>query len=249
VRSSQGAFQRAPERRRSYLARPYAKLEWLGFSMNHILRLCSPIAFAASAAACDSSVVPTGATQPVSTVARTIAVLADSLAISPSRSEGFPAVLQQRLEASQLPWTVTNHGVRGDTTAGGLRRIDGVLAQRPAILILALGANDGLRGVDVTTISRNVNEMIVRARKSGAEVLLCGMETLPVHGWNYTLAFHRIFPSLAREHDIALVPFLLAGVALNPEMNGDDLVHPNAAGARHIAATLWPYLEALVRTP
>jgi acyl-CoA thioesterase-1 len=116
-------------------------------------------------------------------------------------------------------------------------------------LILALGANDGLRGVDVTTIGRNLNEMIVRARKQGIEVLLCGMETPPLRGWSYTLAFHRIFPTLANEHDVPLVPFLLTGVALNPEMNGDDLIHPNAAGARMIAATLWPYLQALIRTP
>jgi acyl-CoA thioesterase I len=221
-----------------------------GFSMNHILRLCSPIAFAASAAACDSTVVPTSATQPGSiAVVQRIAVLADSLAISPSRNEGFPAVLQNRVNDAELPWTVVNHGVRGDTTAGGLRRIDSVLADRPSILILALGANDGLRGVEVTTIARNLNEMIVRARKKGVEVLLCGMETPPLRGWNYTLAFHRIFPTLANEHDVPLVPFLLAGVALNPEMNGDDLIHPNAAGARQIAATLWPYLEALIRTP
>jgi acyl-CoA thioesterase-1 len=221
-----------------------------GFSMNHILRLCSPIAFAASAAACDSTVVPTSATQPVSRgVVQHIAVLADSLAISPSRNEGFPAVLQNRFDEAELRWTVVNHGVRGDTTAGGLRRIDSVLAARPSILILALGANDGLRGVDVTTIGRNLNEMIVRARKQGIEVLLCGMETPPLRGWSYTLAFHRIFPTLANEHDVPLVPFLLTGVALNPEMNGDDLIHPNAAGARMIAATLWPYLQALIRTP
>lgn len=176
-----------------------------------------------------------------------LTVLGDSLAVSPSREEGFPAVLQNRVDKARLDWVVTNAGVRGDTTAGGLRRLDDVLNQRPQILLVALGANDGLRGLDTSTISKNLSQIISRAKKRGVEVVLAGMETPPLHGWNYTLAFHNVFPVLAREHDVPLIPFLLAGVALDPEMNGQDMIHPNAAGARRIAATLWPILEPLMK--
>lgn len=177
-----------------------------------------------------------------------IAVLGDSLAISPSRAEGFPAVLQSRLESRRLSWTVTNFGARGDTTTGGLRRLEEVLNVEPDILIVALGANDGLRGVPLATITSNLSAIIERAQARGVKVLLCGMETLPINGWNYTMQFHHLFPDLARKYDVPLVPFLLTTVALNPEMNGDDLIHPNAAGARQIAETIWPYLEPLVAT-
>jgi acyl-CoA thioesterase I len=182
----------------------------------------------------------------VVTVKSKIAVLGDSLAVSPSRDDSFPAVLEDRIDDADLPWEVVNFGVRGDTTTGGLRRLEDVLRQNPAILVLALGANDGLRGVETTTISRNLSEIIARAKARGIRVLLCGMETPPLRGWNYTVAFHNIFPGLAREHDVPLVPFLLAGVALDPEMNMEDMIHPNKAGAKRIADTVWPYLEKLL---
>ena len=155
-------------------------------------------------------------------------------------------MLEDRLEEKALPWKVSNFGVRGDTTAGGLRRLDEVLQSNPAVLVLALGANDGLRGVETTTISRNLSEIIARVKARGIQVLLCGMETPPLRGWNYTVAFHNMYPGLAREHDVPLVPFLLAGVALDPEMNLEDMIHPNKAGARRIAETVWPFLEPLL---
>jgi acyl-CoA thioesterase I len=194
--------------------------------------------------ACSGPTTPSEA-NPV--VVNRIAVLGDSLAVSPSKAESFPAVLEERIEKARLPWKVTNAGVRGDTTTGGLRRLDDVLSENPAILILALGANDGLRGVDTATISKNLSEIIRRAKARGVRVLLCGMETPPLRGWAYTLAFHRIFPALAREHDVPLVPFLLAGVALDPEMNMEDMIHPNPAGAKRIADTIWPYLEPMLK--
>ena len=175
-----------------------------------------------------------------------IAVLGDSLAVSPSRDDGFPAVLAERLADSDLDYKVVNFGVRGDTTAGGLRRLDEVLRQKPSVLVLALGANDGLRGVDVNVVARNLSEIITRAKAQGVRVLLCGMETPPLRGWNYTVAFHNIFPALAREHNVPLVPFLLAGVALDPEMNMQDMIHPNARGAKRIADTVWPFLRSLL---
>ncbi len=174
-------------------------------------------------------------------------VLGDSLAVSPSRAEGFPAELQRRLSALQPGWIMSNAGVSGDTTAGGLGRFDQAVPEDTRILILELGANDGLRGVDLTTVERNLSTMIERAQARGARVLLCGMETPPLHGLNYTVDFHRLFPRLAQKYGVPLVPFLLDGVVLNPDLNGDDEIHPNAAGAQRIAETVWPYLQPLVR--
>ena len=208
-----------------------------------VRRLCVVLALASLG--CDTPTAPSEAS-PITE--NYIAVLGDSLAVSPSREEAFPAVLGDRIERQSLPWRVINHGVRGDTTSGGQRRLDDLLRQDPAILILALGANDGVRGVEVSTISRNLSEIIARANSRRVRVLLCGMETLPLRGWAYTVAFHNIFPALAREHDVPLVPFLLAGVALNREMNLEDMIHPNAAGARRIADTIWPFLEPMLTT-
>jgi acyl-CoA thioesterase-1 len=175
-----------------------------------------------------------------------IAVLGDSLSVSPSRESSFPAVLQRRLQAEGYGWRVLNFGRNGDTTAQGLARVDQVLAERPDILILALGANDGLRGVPVETVQQNLEAIIRRAKAGGTRVLLCGMEAPPVNGWGYTVAFHGIFPGLARQHDLPLVPFLLTGVFGNPDLNQGDRVHPNARGAERIAQTIWPFLEPMV---
>jgi acyl-CoA thioesterase I len=177
---------------------------------------------------------------------RRIVVLGDSLAVSPSRTDAFPARLQERLDAAYPGWLVGNEGIGGDTTSDGLQRLDRVLSEDAAILILELGANDGLRGTPIDTIEANLSAIVERVRAQGITVLLCGMETPPWKGWNYTLEYHRLFPRLAARYEIPLVPFLLDGVALNPELNGDDLIHPNASGARRIADTVWPHLERLV---
>jgi acyl-CoA thioesterase-1 len=173
-------------------------------------------------------------------------VLGDSLAITPTRAESFPTLLQARLDAAGGGWSIINAGVSGDTTAGGLARFDTAVDSATDVLVLELGANDGLRGVDVSTIERNLGAIIVRAQSRGMRVLLCGMETPPTSGWDYTVAFHQVFPRVAERYDVPLVPFLLAGVALRPDLNDADGIHPNAAGARRIAETVWPFLEALV---
>jgi acyl-CoA thioesterase-1 len=174
-----------------------------------------------------------------------IVVLADSLAVSPSRTENFVATLQRRLVDAGQPWTMVNAGVRGDTTANGLRRLERVLTPETRILIVELGANDGLRGVDTKTIERNLSEIIARAQARGIRVLLCGMMVPPRDGWRYAVAFFELFPRLASQYNVPLVPFILQGVALNPEMNGPDGIHPNKAGAERIADTVWPHLESL----
>lgn len=178
---------------------------------------------------------------------RRVVVLGDSLAVFPSAKESFPAQLQKMVESVALPWVVVNAGVSGDTTTGGVRRFERLLAPDVGVLVVALGANDGLRGVPADTVSRNVSTIIETAQSRGITVLLCGMETPPTHGWDYTVAFHRIFPALASKHNVPVVPFLLSGVALMRDMNGPDGVHPNAAGARRIAENVWPFLEPLLR--
>jgi acyl-CoA thioesterase-1 len=175
-----------------------------------------------------------------------IVVLGDSLAVSPSHSESFPAQLQQRLKKSGLHWTVTNAGIRGDKTAGGLRRFNVALPPDTRILILELGANDGLRGVEIATIEKNLATMIEGAQARHIKVLLCGMIVPPRFGWNYMLAFQGVFPRLAAKYNVPLVPFLLDGVALQADMNTPDGIHPNGAGAKRIANTVWPYLQPLV---
>ena len=176
-----------------------------------------------------------------------VVVLGDSLSVTPTVQESFPSVLQKRLLDSGSSATVINAGIRGDTTGGGLRRIDAVLSQEPDVLVLALGANDGLRGLETETMARNLDQMIRRAKAQHVQVLLCGIELPPTRGISYARAFQATFPNLARANDIPLVPFLLDGVAFNTSMNGPDQIHPNAAGARKIADTVWPYLEPLVR--
>ena len=194
--------------------------------------------------ACGSSSNQTGPS--TSTVVRRVVVLGDSLAVTPTPGESFPAVLQNRMTGRRLPWTVSNAGVFGDTTARGLRRYEPLLQNDVGVLVLELGANDGIGGVDVSTVEGNLSAIIEDAQGHGIVVVLCGMEAPPLHSLGYTLAFHELFPRLARRYNIPLVPFLLAGVALIPELNGPDGIHPNAAGARRIADNVWPILEPLL---
>jgi acyl-CoA thioesterase-1 len=188
-------------------------------------------------------------TQPATSPDRIVVALGDSLTAGPGLSpeETYPARLQERIRAAGLPHVVINQGVSGDTTADALARLDRTLASAPEVLIVALGANDGLRNVPVTTVQRNLATIVERAQQRNIRVLLCGMETPPNHGWQYSLDFHRIYPELARTYDVPLMPFLLTGVVGRPELNLADGWHPNAAGARRIADNLWPYLEPLLR--
>ena len=198
-----------------------------------------------------SPINPIGETLPAaprltSASAGRIVVLGDSLSVSPSIGESFPAQLQKRLKKSGVQWTMTNAGVNGDKTAGGLGRFSAAVPADTRILILELGANDGIRGVEISTIEKNLSTIIERAQARDIKVLLCGMIVPPRFGWNYTVAFHGLFPRLAAKYNVPLVPFLLDGVALKADMNLGDGIHPNAAGAERIADTVWPYLQPLV---
>jgi acyl-CoA thioesterase I len=175
-----------------------------------------------------------------------IVVLGDSLAVSPSSTDNFVTNLQRRLEDEGHRWNVVNAGVRGAVTADGVERIDRLLSNDVRILVVELGANDGLRGIAVSTVERNLSQIIERAQKRGIQVLLCGMDTAPLRGWDYMLEFHQVFPSLANRYGTDFVPFVIAAVALNPTLSGPDGIHPNTEGARRIAAIVWPYLKSMV---
>lgn len=164
------------------------------------------------------------------------------------KTESYPAELERRLRSEGLPYTVVNHGVNGDTTAGGVRRLADVLAEQPHILIVAFGANDGLRGVPVPQVRANLEKIIETAQSRGARVLLVGMEALPLYGWQYTVDFHHIFPGLSKKYGVPLVPFMLNGVLGDPDMMSPDGVHPNAAGAKAIADNIWSELRPLAQS-
>ena len=200
---------------------------------------------AAGAGCTDTASAASGPTQVPAQ--RTIVAFGDSLTAGKGLDddEAYPAVLERMLKATGLSFSVKNHGVSGDTSADAVRRLDAALAESPAIMIVALGANDGLRGVPVAEVRRNLETIIEAAQARKITVLLCGMEALPINGWEYTLAFHRLFPALAEKYNVPLVPFLLNGVIGNPRMVQQDHVHPSAAGAAEMARTIWPYLQPL----
>ena len=160
-------------------------------------------------------------------------------------ADAYPALLEADLQLAGVPALVLNHGVNGDTTGGALRRLDAALAEAPHILIVALGANDGLRGVPVAQVRSNLERIIEQAQARGVSVLLVGMEALPLYGWQYTIDFHHVFPALAEKFGVPLVPFMLNGVLGNPDLMSRDGIHPNAAGARAIAANIFPHLRPL----
>jgi acyl-CoA thioesterase-1 len=166
-------------------------------------------------------------------------------------SEAYPALLQRSIDAAGLRYRVVNAGVSGETSAGALERIDWVLRQEVAVLVIETGANDGLRGFDPGEVRSNIRSIIARARgrQPAPRILLVGMRALENMGAAYGKGFRSLYPELARENGLALVPFLLKGVAGVPGLNQDDGVHPNAEGQRRIAETVWPYLLPLLRPP
>jgi acyl-CoA thioesterase-1 len=178
-----------------------------------------------------------------------IVVLGDSLTagLGVAAEEAYPALLQARLAREGFHYRVVNAGVSGDTTAGALRRVDWVLRARPAIVVVALGANDGLRGLPPATMRDNLVAIVTRLRKSGARVLLIGMRLPPNYGAAYTREFAEAFDAVARKTSVPLLPFLLEGVAGRAALNLPDGIHPNAAGQRMVADTVWRALQPLLR--
>jgi acyl-CoA thioesterase-1 len=162
--------------------------------------------------------------------------------------QSVPALTQEHLAREGYAYEVVNAGVSGDTSAGGLSRLDWSLDGNVAILVIELGANDGLRGLPVEALKRNLEEVITRAQQRNIKVLLTGMEAPPNYGPAYTASFRKVYRDLAREHDdVVFVPFYLDGVAGNPALNIADGIHPNPEGARIIERNLWTALQPLLQ--
>lgn len=179
-----------------------------------------------------------------------ILVLGDSLsaAYGLPQATGWVSLLQQRLAREELDYRVVNASISGETTSGGLYRIGQTLAaHRPAIVILELGANDGLRGLPLDTIQANLEGIIRACRRQGATVLLLGMRLPPNYGMAYTRDFQGIYPKLAQRHRLRLVPFILEGIAGQPELLQQDGLHPAADAQPLILENVWKQLRPLLQ--
>jgi acyl-CoA thioesterase-1 len=181
--------------------------------------------------------------------ARRVVFLGDSLTagLGVAQEEAFPSLLEARLRAEGRGWTVVNAGVSGDTTAGGVARLDWIYRDRAEVLVVALGANDGLRGLPPSESERNLALILRRAAQEGSAVLLVGMQLPENLGPDYRARFTAIYPRLAREHRVPLLPFLLEGVAMDPALNQPDGIHPNAEGHRRAAGTVWKALDPVLK--
>lgn len=189
--------------------------------------------------------LPAGFTAAADDAPPTILVYGDSLsaAYNIPRERGWVALLQQRLRQQNFPYRVVNASVSGETTSGGLSRLPAALKQhKPAIVVLELGANDGLRGLPVSNMQDNLRSMIAACQAAKARVLLVGMRIPPNYGPRYTQEFAASYPSLAKHYDLPLLPFLLDGVAGRPELTQDDGLHPNAAAQGKVLDNVWKAL-------
>lgn len=168
--------------------------------------------------------------------------------LSDPDSQSYPALIQRRIDERQLPWRVINAGLSGDTTSGGVRRLNWVLRTPPDIFVLALGANDGLRGIPPAVTQANLETIIdrVRARYPQTRVVLAGMMMPPILGADFVAAYDAIYPRVAEEKHVRLIPFLLAGVGGVADLNQPDGIHPNVAGAAIVADNVWKTLAPLL---
>ena len=163
------------------------------------------------------------------------------------REESYPARLQDKLTLAGYRYRVVNAGVSGDTTAGGVRRVDWVLRNKPDLVIVELGANDGLRGLDLTETRANLTQIIQRLQAGGATVVLAGMKLPPNYGADYTQAFQSMYAELAHQFGIPLIPFFLEGVATKAGLNQADGIHPTGSGYAVVVETIWPVLEPVLK--
>jgi len=162
--------------------------------------------------------------------------------------DAFPALIQSKLDSSRYDYRSVNVGLSGETSAGGLRRVDWVLRQDVDVFVLELGGNDGLRGVDPADTKRNLQGImdIVKEKNRDTKIVLTGMEAPPNMGQNYTDAFRDVYVELAQANEVIFIPFILEGVAGNPELNLPDGIHPTEEGHRIVADLIWNYLQPLL---
>ena len=180
-----------------------------------------------------------------------IVFLGDSLTagLGLAADQSYPALIGQRLASEGLNYDVVNAGVSGDTSAGGLRRLEWSLEGEVAVLFVALGANDGLRGLSPAELKKNLGAVIERANARGVIVILAGMEAPPNFGADYTRQFRGVYTELAQTHRVRFLPFLLDGVAGNASLNQADGIHPNVRGAQMVADLVWAELKPALARP
>jgi acyl-CoA thioesterase I len=173
--------------------------------------------------------------------------LTAGLGVDPS--EAYPELLQHKIDSVGLRFVTVNAGVSGETSAGARRRIDWLLREPAAVLVIETGANDGLRGLDVDSLAANIQAIVDRARQQSAppRIILVGMEAPPNYGFGYVRRFRAVYPELAKRNRLPLVPFLLQGVAGVDSLNQADMMHPTASGQRRVAETMWPVLEKVLQ--
>jgi acyl-CoA thioesterase I len=193
----------------------------------------------------------TTAPTPVATTAKNVVFLGDSLTagLGLPPTEAFPALIGEKIRAAGLPFQVENAGLSGDTSAGALRRTDWMLQRPIDVLVIALGGNDGLRGLSAKSLKGNLQAIIdkAKAKNPAVKIVIAGMQIPPNMGAAYAEDFERVYAELARENNTALIPFLLEGVGGRRDLNQPDLIHPTAAGQRIIADLVWRTLEPILR--
>lgn len=163
-----------------------------------------------------------------------------------AEEDSYPSLLQAHLKREGYPQRVVNAGVSGDTSAGGVARLDWVLQQPVQVMIVCFGGNDGLRGLNPDELRKNLDTIVVRAERAGAKVILAGMHMPTNYGPDYTRRFDAVFPAVAKAHHLPFLPFLLEGVAGKAELNQADGIHPTAAGARIVEANVWKVLKPVL---
>ncbi|MFL6590953.1 MAG: arylesterase [Chthoniobacterales bacterium] len=182
---------------------------------------------------------------------KSVVFLGDSLTagLGVQSSEAFPQLVAEKIKAAGLPFDVENAGLSGDTTAGGLRRIDWLLQRPIDVLVVELGANDGLRGLDLNSMKTNLQMIIdkTKAKNAQVKIVLAGMQVPPNLGADYAAGFQRVFSELAQTNNATLIPFLLEGVGGHRELNQADMIHPNPSGHRIVAELVWRTLEPILR--
>jgi acyl-CoA thioesterase-1 len=178
-----------------------------------------------------------------------IVILGDSLTagLGLDPRDAYPTLLQQRVDDAGLNFRVVNAGISGDTSAGGLSRVDLALDGDVRVMLVAMGGNDALRALPAADLKRNLAQIIERAKARHVRVVLAGMEAPPNFGREYAVSFHQVYPDLAKEYGVTLMPFLLDGVAGVEGLNQRDGIHPTAEGARIVADRVWAVLEPVVR--
>jgi acyl-CoA thioesterase-1 len=191
--------------------------------------------------------VRTATTRPAE---KTIVFLGDSLSagLGVHPEEAFPALIEEKIRAAGMPFETINAGVSGDTSAGGLRRIDWLLQRKIDVLVIELGANDGLRGVPSASLKTNLEAIIEKARTRNPQmkIVIAGMQLPPNLGADYAADFQKVFAEVAKDKATVLIPFLLVGVGGRRDLNQPDLIHPTAAGHKIVAETVWQTIEPIL---